>query len=77
MKSAIRKLNATISKVEYMENRLHSNNVWVLGIPENAKGNDPIQLAEQWLIEILGKDHLSSLLVIERAHRVYTRLQKP
>lgn len=60
MKSATRKLSTTISKVEDIENHLRCNNIRVLGIPEKAEGNDPIKVAEQWLIEILGKDYLSS-----------------
>lgn len=73
VKTVTRRLNTVITKVEVLENLLRHNNVWVGGIPEEAEGNDPIEFTEQWLMDIVGKEHFSTLFAVERAHRFPTQ----
>lgn len=68
-------INTAISKVEDMENCLLRDNIRVVDIPEKTEGNDPIEFAEHWLMDILGKDYFSPLFAVEHAHRVSTPSQ--
>ncbi|KAK1903568.1 LINE-1 retrotransposable element ORF1 protein [Dissostichus eleginoides] len=74
MQSAIKKLQdkcATLEmKVEDQENRGRRNNLRLIGLPENAEGQDVCAFLEQWLPRALGTDTFSTLPVIERAHRI-------
>lgn len=57
-------LNAIDIKVEDLENCLHCDNVRVVGIPEKAEGNDPVEFAEHWLRDIFGKETFSALFAV-------------
>lgn len=73
MKNAIRRLNIIDIKVEGLENCIRRNYVRVVGILKKAEGNDPVHVAEHWLMDIFGKEHFSPLFAVEHAHRVPTR----
>lgn len=77
VKSTACKINTDVSKVENMENRLRCNHVRVVGIPEKAEGNDPIEFAECWLMDIFVKDYFLSSFAVELAHRISTQFHKP
>lgn len=58
------------AKLEDLENRLSRNNVRAIGIPEKIERKNPVTFIKQWLFNTFGKDSLSSMFSVERAHRV-------
>lgn len=49
------------------------NNVHIVGLPKRVEGRDPTALAENWLLQIFGKNAFSPFYAVERAHRVPLR----
>lgn len=66
-----------MQKSDDFENRLRRNNLRLIGVPEKAEGSNPTDFFEHWLAQLIGKDRLSPLFVVERAHRVPTRAMPP
>ncbi|XP_075712997.1 uncharacterized protein LOC142749187 [Rhinoderma darwinii] len=65
------------AKADDLENRLRRNNVRLVGVPEKTEGNNSDELLEKWLLEQFGREELSPLYAVERAHRVPTRPGPP
>lgn len=61
-----------MARSEDAENCLRCNNVWVVGLPECAEGQNPVVFAETFFKQLLGLQQLSPVYVVERAHRVPT-----
>lgn len=70
-------LAALEDKSDDLENRLRRNNVRLVGVPEKVEGSNPTEYFESWLRNTIGKDHLTPLFAVERAHRVPTRPLPP
>lgn len=68
---------ALLLKTDDFENRLRRNNVRLIGVPEKAEGSNPGDFFEQWLARVIGRERLSPLYAVERAHRVPTRMLPP
>lgn len=66
-----------MQKSDDFENRLRRNNIRLIGVPEKAEGSNPTDFFEKWLLQLVGKERLSSLFAVERAHRVPTRALPP
>lgn len=66
-------LDANKFKMDEWENRLQTQNVRVLGLPEKCEGSCPEEFTEKWLKEVFGAEAFSQLFSIERAHRVLTK----
>lgn len=64
-------------KADDIENRLRRNNVRLVGLPEGVEGRAPEKFMEDWLKSTFGPEPFSSLLAIERAHRIPTRPLPP
>lgn len=77
LKRATQQIAFLLNKVDDLENRSRRNNVRVVGVPEKSEGKDPVSFFESWLADIIGKEQLSSLFAIERAHRVPLRPPPP
>lgn len=54
------------------ENYLHRNNYQVLGLPEGAEGDLPVDFAEAAFKDLLGLRQVSTIHVMERALHVHT-----
>lgn len=70
-------LTNLLSKTDDLENRLRRNNVRLIGVPEKFEGTTPTDSFEKWLMTVFGKEVLSPLYAVERAHRVPTRPLPP
>lgn len=70
-------ISTLMQKSDDFENRLRRNNLRLIGVPEKAEGSNPTDFFEQWLAQLIGKDRLSPLFAVERAHRVPTRAMPP
>lgn len=70
LQSNVHDMAALLNKVNDLENRSVRNNVWIVGVTDNAAGRNPVTVFESWLLNIVGK-------VIERAQMVPTRPQEP
>lgn len=55
--------------VSDLENRGRRKNIRIVGLPEEAEGEDPTQFFETWLPEILHIETKSGRVKLERAHR--------
>lgn len=64
-------------KADDLENRLRRNNVRLVGVPEKVEGRNPTDYFESWLQNTFGKDVLTPIFAVERAHRVPTRPLPP
>lgn len=64
-------------KTDDLENRLRRNNVRLVGVPEKVEGQNPTAYFESWLLNTIGKDNLTPIFAVERAHRVPTRPLPP
>lgn len=77
VKTHTAQIAALFLKTDDFENRLRRNNVRLIGVPEKAEGSNPGDFFEQWLAQAIGREKLSPLYAVERAHRVPTRLPPP
>lgn len=68
---------ALLAKTDDLENRSRRNNVRIVGVPEKVEGPNPAEYFESWLLNVFGKETLSPLFAIERAHRVPMRPLPP
>lgn len=68
---------ALLAKTDDLENRSRRNNVRLVGVPEKIEGSNPSDYFESWLVTVFGKETLSSLFAVERAHRVPLRPLPP
>ncbi|KAJ7985703.1 hypothetical protein DPEC_G00343200 [Dallia pectoralis] len=64
-----------MDKIESLENYSRRNNICVLNMREGCEGSDPVTFFANWLPTVLGHEHFSEPLIIERAHRALA--QKP
>lgn len=62
--------------VDDLENRGRRKNIRIVGLPENAEGDRPVNFFESWLPNSLGIQTKSGRMKIERAHRVPGRALK-
>lgn len=70
-------ISTLMARVDDLENRSRRNNVRMVGIPEKVEGVNPTEYFESWLHNTFGKDILSPLFAVERAHRVPMRPLPP
>lgn len=70
-------ITTLMAKVDDLENRSRRNNIRMVGIPEKVEGANPTEYFEGWLRNTFGKDILSPLFAVERAHRVPMRPLPP
>lgn len=70
-------ISSLMAKVDDLENRSRRNNVRMVGIPERVEGANSTEYFENWLRNTFGKDILSPLFAVERAHRVPMRPLPP
>lgn len=64
-------------KVDDAENRNTRNNLWIMGIPEGAKGRNPPVFVEELLRSLLPTAQFSPYFTVERAHRIPPVLGPP
>lgn len=72
-----RLITTLLSKTDDLENRLRRNNIRLIGVPEKFESANPTDSFEKWLLTVFGKEILSPLYAVERAHRVPTRPLPP
>lgn len=65
-----RQVKALQERAVNTENRLHHENLRILGLPEKSKGAKPAKFDETFLANLLGLQNLPPTFVVERAHRV-------
>lgn len=68
---------ALLAKTDDLENRSRRNNIRLVGVPEKVKGPDPSAYFESWILNLFGKEALTPLYAVERAHRVPMRPLPP
>lgn len=68
---------ALMAKTDDLENRSRRNNVRLVGVPEKVEGANPTAYFESWILSTFGKETLTPLYAIERAHRVPMRPLPP
>lgn len=73
IKEVMKKSDINACKLENLENHLRRNNIRLVGLPEHSEGAIPPEFGETWLWEMIGKERLSMLFSVERAHRVPSR----
>lgn len=67
---ALEKMVCELSeRADNLENRGRRKNIRIVGLPEEAEGEDPTQFFETWLPEILHIETKSGRVKLERAHR--------
>lgn len=69
-RAAHRMAQDTYNRAENTENRLHRNNIHIVGLSVKSEGKDPTIFVENWLVEIFGREAFSPFFTVERAHRV-------
>lgn len=77
VKTHTQQINSLLLKVDDLENRSRRSNLRLVGVPEKEEGRDPVAYFERWLLEVVGRNILSSFFAIERAHRVPARAPPP
>lgn len=55
-------------KVDNAEKRNQWNNLWLIGLPEDAEGQDEAAFSEQLLCSLLPQARFSAFFAVERAH---------
>lgn len=70
-------ITALWAKADDLENRSRRNNARVVGVPEKVEGSNPSDYFESWLLKTFGKETLTPLYAVERAHRVPMRPLPP
>ncbi|KAJ1098249.1 hypothetical protein NDU88_003365 [Pleurodeles waltl] len=55
---------------EDVESRTWRNNIRIMGLPEGEEGINPIQFIKKWFQMAVAPQDLSTVFVVERAHRV-------
>ncbi|RXN33844.1 LINE-1 type transposase domain-containing 1 [Labeo rohita] len=74
----VRQENETLKdKVDYLENYSRRSNIRVVGMKEGSEGSDPVKFFSEWLPNVLGAQHFSEQLEIERAHRTLYPVPNP
>lgn len=74
----IRQENETLKgKVEYLENYSRRSNIRIVGMKEGSVGSDRDKFFSEWLPNVLGPQHFSGQLDIERAHRILNPVPNP
>ncbi len=74
----IRQENETLKdKVEYLENYSRRSNIRIVGMKEGSERRNPVKFFSEWLPNILGEQHFSEQLDIERAHRNLNPVPNP
>lgn len=58
-----------LEKTESLENHSRRNNIRIVNLREGREGSDPVTFFTNWLPKILGHEHFTEPLMIERAHR--------
>lgn len=58
-----------LDKVESLENHSRCNNIRIVNLREGCEDNDPVAFFTNWLPNVLGREHFSEPLMIERVHR--------
>ncbi|KAJ1119771.1 hypothetical protein NDU88_007956 [Pleurodeles waltl] len=71
------KAGAMEVRLEDAEGRSRSNNVRLLGLPECAEGPTVEVFVERWIRDVLQPVGLSSVFVVERAHRALVAPLRP
>lgn len=46
------------------------NNIWIIGQPERAEGDKPVEFSENLMTNVLGFKDMPVTFVVERAHRI-------
>lgn len=64
------KIASLEDKVDDLENRLHRNNLRLVGLPKRVEGSDPVAFMKSWLEQEFGRALLSPFFVIEWPHWV-------
>ncbi len=64
-------------KVEYLENYSRRSNIRIVGMKEGSEGSNPVKFFSEWLPNVLGAQHFSEQLDIERAHRTLNPVPNP
>lgn len=65
-------VNLLMARTDDAENRLRSNNVQVVGLPEGVTGDNPATFSESFFKQALSLQRVSPAYQVERAHRVPT-----
>ncbi|KAL1250984.1 hypothetical protein QQF64_018780 [Cirrhinus molitorella] len=74
----IRQENETLKrKVEYLENYSRRSNIRIVDMKDGTEGSDPVKFFSEWLPTVLGAQHFSGQLDIERAHRTLNPVPNP
>lgn len=68
---------ALLAKTDDLENRARRNNVRLVGVPEKVEGSNPSDYFETWILNTFGKETLTAMYAVERAHRVPLRPLPP
>lgn len=64
-------------KTDDLENRSRRSNIRILNIPERVEGQDTAGFLEKFIPQILGNDNFTSPIIVERAHRIGKRSDRP
>lgn len=62
-------------KLDELGNRSRRSNLRIVNMPEKTEGNDAVAFLEKWLPEVLGPVTCLSTPLIEKAHRLPSRMQ--
>lgn len=57
-------------KITDLEARSRRQNIKVVGLPERAEGKNPVDFLANFLRDLLGPEHFSTPIEIDRAHRL-------
>lgn len=71
------KYTQLLAKMDDQEDLQRRSNLRFVGLPEGAEGRSPETFLEAWLINIFGREKLSSTFVVELAHRISMTLGPP
>lgn len=70
-------LTGVKDKMDELENRSRRSNIRILNIPEQAEGQDAVGFLAKTIPQILGAENFSSPIILERAHRIGKRSDRP
>lgn len=66
------KLEATLEKLDDLENRSRRCNIRIIGLPEGSEGTNPVAFFKTWLPELLKVSFKSGSVKLDRCHRALT-----
>lgn len=64
-------------KTDDLENRSRRSNIRIINVPEQAEGRDAVGFLEKFIPEMLGKDNFTSPVILERAHCIGKKMDRP